>query len=295
LNIKKLEKWMSKIKDRSLTPHQLNIIRDKATEPPNAGEYNTYHQMGTYLCRSCGRALFRADAKFSSGCGWPSFDANIPHAVISQLDTDGIRSEILCAYCHAHLGHVFEGEGFTPKNKRYCVNSVSLDFVTNTQVLDTEEAIVAGGCFWGIQYYLKRVPGVLKTEVGYTGGTLQSPSYADVCTGATGHFEAVRVVYSPDHLAYEDLLKYFFEIHDPSQQNGQGPDHGSQYRSAIFYYDAQQKQIAQGLIFKLESQGYAVVTKLLPIDVFWRAETSHQHYYEKTHQTPHCHRYTKRF
>jgi peptide methionine sulfoxide reductase msrA/msrB len=286
---------MSKIKDRSLTPHQLTIIRDKATESPNTGEYTTYHQRGTYLCRRCGRALFRADAKFSSGCGWPSFDVAIPHAVISQLDRDGMRSEILCAYCHAHLGHIFEGEGFTPKNKRYCVNSGSLDFVTNTEVLDTEEAIVAGGCFWGIQYYLEQLPGVLKTEVGYTGGTLQHPSYAEVCTGASGHFESVRVVYSPDQLTYEDLLKYFFEIHDPTQQNGQGPDQGPQYRSAIFYYDAQQKQIAQELIFKLKSQGYVVVTKLLPVDVFWCAETSHQHYYEKTHQTPYCHRYTKRF
>lgn len=286
---------MSSIKDRSLTRCVLNIIRQKATEPPYEGSYDTFNEMGTYLCRGCGRALFRADAKFTSGCGWPSFDVAINNVVKSQLDRDGRRLEILCSHCDAHLGHVFDGENFTSQNRRYCVNSMSLDFVRDTHVIDTEEAIVAGGCFWGIQYYFAQLQGILKTEVGYTGGSLPSPSYADVCTGVTGHFEAVRIIYSPACLTYEAILKYFFELHDPTQRTGQGPDRGPQYMSAIFYYDDEQRQIAQKLITDLTCRDYAVVTRLLPVDVFWVAEPSHQHYYEKRHQKPYCHAYTKRF
>lgn len=283
------------IKDQSLPPAILNVIRHQATEPPHTGVYNQVPGKGTYVCRACGLALFRTSMQFSSHCGWPSFDETIPSAIAQHLDKDGQRIEITCARCHAHLGHVFQGEGFTDQNIRHCVNSVSLDFVGNSEVLDTEEAIVAGGCFWGVEHYLKQFSGMLKTEVGYTGGHIENPTYDDVCSGLTGHVEAIRVLYDPKKISYEEVLRYFFEIHDPTQENGQGPDIGPQYLSVIFYYDMDQKTIAEKLIHLLKHRGYTVVTKLVPMSIFWPAETYHQDYYEKTGKQPYCHRITKRW
>jgi len=159
-----------KLKTQSLSPEKLHILRDKGTEHPFTGQYNHWTQAGTYLCRQCGFALFRSQTKFQSACGWPSFDEEIKNAIHYSPDPDGHRIEILCAQCDAHLGHVFKGEQLTVKNIRHCVNSLSLDFVPDLTVYDTEEAIFAAGCFWGVEYYFKKLPGVLMTEVGYTGG-----------------------------------------------------------------------------------------------------------------------------
>jgi len=282
------------IKDNSLPPDVLEIIRRGATERPHTGIYNDTFQLGTYLCRGCGLALFRAHSKFNASCGWPSFDEALAIAVTEKADRDSMRTEIVCTRCDAHLGHVFHGEGLTAKNKRYCVNSKSLDFVESIDIIDTEEAIVAGGCFWGVEYYLGKLVGVLRTEVGYTGGEKSRPSYHEVCAGNTGHFEAVRIIYSPSQLDYESLLKYFFEIHNPSQVDGQGPDRGSQYQSAVFYYNDTQKQTTEKLIRALQ-QNSCIATKLLPVTPFWSAEAEHQHYYARTQQQPYCHAYTKRF
>lgn len=282
------------IKDSSLTPNTLQVIRHQMTEKPNPMlEMSNNH--GTYLCRACGLALFRTAMQFHSFCGWPSFDEIIKNTVHTQPDADGLRVEIHCARCSGHLGHVFEGEGFTTKNTRYCVNAISLDFVEDSTVLDTEEAIVAGGCFWGIQYHFSQLPGVIKTEVGYIGGKMDFPSYERVCNANTGHFEGVRIVYDPSIMDYKRIIQYFFEIHDPSQANGQGPDIGSQYLSAIFYYDDTQKQIAKENSLLLEQKGYDVRTQLLPITTFWPAEQYHQNYYVKNKNAPYCHVYTKRF
>lgn len=283
------------LKTQSLPKELLHIIQDKGTERPYTGEYDQHDQPGTYLCRQCGLALFRATTKFHSGCGWPSFDEAIQKAVTSETDADGRRTEILCGRCDAHLGHVFQGEGFTDKNTRHCVNSLSLDFVADLQVDDSEEVILAAGCFWGVEYFLKQLPGVLKTEVGYSGGHKLHPSYQEICSGNTGHLEVIRVVYDPTKISFEALIKYFFEIHDPTQRNGQGPDIGEQYLSAIFYYDETQKKIAENLVKELENKGYAIATQLLPVSIFWRAEEYHQNYYEKTGKQPYCHVYVKRF
>lgn len=284
-----------KPKTTTLQPATLKIIRDKATEHPFTGEYNQYDQTGTYLCRQCGSALFRSQTKFQSACGWPSFDQEVAGAVNQLQDADGQRVEIVCTQCNAHLGHVFQGEGFTSKNTRHCVNSLSLDFVSDPTILHTEEAIYAAGCFWGVEYYFKKLPGVLKTEVGYTGGHTYYPSYKDICNGNTGHYEAIRVLYDPKKITYEQLTQYFFEIHDPSQRNGQGPDLGHQYLSVIFYQDHTQKEIAYKLIQYLENTGTSIATQALPASVFWTAEKEHQDYYTKVSKEPYCHHYTKKF
>lgn len=279
----------------SLTPEIVKITRSKGTEPPHSGQYCHFSEEGTYLCRQCGVALFRTHQQFDSHCGWPSFDDELPGKVLRQPDADGRRTEILCARCLAHLGHVFTGEYLTDKNLRHCVNSLSLEFVPNSTVEDTEEAIFAGGCFWGMQYYFNRLPGVLKTEVGYTGGTLHHPGYRDVCRGDSGHYEATRVVFDPSKLSYENLVRYFFEIHDPTQANGQGPDLGIQYQSAVFYFNSEQQKIIERVMAVLIQKGFKLVTKVLPVQAFWPAEEDHQAYYQKIGKEPYCHAYTKRF
>jgi len=175
------------------------------------------------------------------------------------------------------------------------IKDTSLTNVENQEILNTAEAIVAAGCFWGVQHYFQKLKGVLKTEVGYTGGTLSHPTYEAICEGNSGHFEALRIVYDPALLSYESLLKYFFEIHDPVQANGQGPDLGYQYQSAIFYYNEEQRKEAEALVADLKKRGFVIATRLFPTNTFWKAEAYHQHYYSKTGKKPYCHFYTKRF
>lgn len=283
------------LKTKSLPEMILRVLKDKGTEPPFSSELSDAEQPGSYLCRLCGLALFRSATKFHSQCGWPSFDEEIKDAVATLPDQDGRRTEIVCARCQSHLGHIFSGEGYTKKNTRHCVNGVSLDFTADMQVKDTEEAIFAGGCFWGLEYLFQRLPGVVITEVGYAGGLRAHSSYEQVCSGATGHVEALRVVYDIDKLNFTQVAQYFFEIHDPTQIGGQGPDIGSQYESVVFYYDDEQKQVVQKLIAQLESTGMQVATTLRPMSIFWPAEAYHQRYYEKNHESPYCHFYQKRF
>ncbi|WP_300400664.1 bifunctional methionine sulfoxide reductase B/A protein [uncultured Rikenella sp.] len=279
---------------KDLTPEERHVIIDKGTEAPFSGKYVTFDAGGTYHCKQCGAPLYRSADKFDSGCGWPSFDDALPGAVRRTPDPDGQRTEITCARCGAHLGHVFTGEGFTPKNTRHCVNSISLEFEPTAQAA-TAEAIFAGGCFWGVEHLMQQQTGVISVESGYIGGTTDHPTYEQVCTQKTGHAEAVRVTYDPTKIDYETLAKRFFEIHDPTQQDGQGPDLGPQYRSEIFYLDPEQKAIAERLIRQLETKGYRIVTRVTPATVFWPAETYHQDYYRRKGTEPYCHAYTKRF
>jgi peptide methionine sulfoxide reductase msrA/msrB len=279
----------------TLTPDTIHILSEKGTEAPFSGKYSDTVEQGSYICRGCGAVLFRADNQFQSSCGWPSFDDEIANAIKQQTDADGRRTEILCARCDGHLGHVFSDEGITEKNLRHCVNSISIEFINDSAITDTEEAIFAGGCFWGVEYLLKKLPGVLLTEVGYTGGSAEQPSYKQVCNGQTSHVEALRVVFDPKKSSYECLLKAFMEIHDPTQKDGQGPDKGSQYLSVIFYFDDQQKKIAEKVIKILEDSGLKIATEINPASVFWPAEEYHQDYYQKNEREPYCHRRVKRF
>ncbi len=159
----------------------------------------------------------------------------------------------------------------------------------------TETAIFAGGCFWGVEHLMRQQPGIISIEAGYIGGTTKNPTYRDVCSKTTGHAEAVRIVFDPAKVSYTTLAKLFFEIHDPTQTDGQGPDIGDQYRSEIFYTTSRQKEIAEELIRELKEKGYKVVTRVTAATDFWKAEDYHQDYYNKTGKTPYCHRYTPRF
>ena len=281
-----------------LTPQEENVIVNKGTEPPFSGIYYNYFEPGVYFCKRCNAPLYRSESKFKSECGWPSFDDEIAGAVKRVPDADGVRTEIVCARCGAHLGHVFLGEGLTPKNTRYCVNSLSINFmpaqVTPNQP-KTERAIFAGGCFWGVEYFFREAAGVLQTRVGYTGGKTQNPTYEQVCSGTTGHAEAIEVVYDPTRTNFEKLARLFFEIHDPTQVNRQGPDIGMQYRSAIFYVDDAQKEVALRLIQELNQKGFNIATQVIKASTFWPAEEYHQDYYSKKNGRPYCHIYQRRF
>jgi len=279
---------------KKLTPAEERVIIGKGTERPFSGKYDKHFAEGVYTCKKCGARLYESSAKFNSGCGWPAFDDELPGAVRRTRDRDGIRTEITCARCGGHLGHVFTGERLTAKNVRHCVNSISMDFVP-TEEVKTERAIFASGCFWGTEYHLQRAPGVISTAVGYTGGRLANPTYKQVCTDRTGHAEAVEVIYDPTKTSYEKLARLFFETHDFTQLNRQGPDVGKQYRSAVFYLDQEQKQTADELIKTLKEKGFAVKTEVTKATKFWPAELYHQDYYKKTGKTPYCHVYRKIF
>jgi peptide methionine sulfoxide reductase msrA/msrB len=295
------EKQMSYNK---LTPEEEYVIIHKGTEAPFTGKYLNNTEAGVYVCKRCGAPLYRSSDKFNGHCGWPSFDDEIQGEVKRLPDPDGIRTEITCANCGAHLGHVFTGEGLTEKDIRHCVNSISLVFVPvakadpndpNNKPAPNQKAYFAGGCFWGVDYWLRTAPGVVSVRSGYMGGHTKNPTYKQVCTGKTGHAETVEVVFDPNKTTYENLARMFFEIHDPTQRNRQGPDVGYQYRSAIFYTDPQQKQTANTLIEQLRKKGFDVVTTVEQAKDFWPAEDYHQNYYGKTAGQPYCHFPTKRF
>ncbi len=255
---------MDKKEYNQLTAEEEQIIIHRGTEHPFTGKYNDFYEPGSYHCKQCGILLYRSEDKFSSGCGW-------------------------------HLGHVFESEGFTDKNTRHCVNSLSMTFTPRNPLTETAKAYFAGGCFWGVEYLFEKKDGVVSAVSGYMGGKSESPTYQDVCAGNTGHLEVVEVTYNPEKINYEDLAKFFFEIHDPTQKDGQGPDIGEQYLSVVFYKDAAEKATANKLIQFLKDIDYDVATTVSPAQTFWDAENYHQDYYEKKKQQPYCHIYKKKF
>lgn len=279
---------MEKLRD--LTDFEKSVIIDKGTEAPFSGEFNDFYEKGNYHCKRCDAKLYASEDKFNSSCGWPSFDDEVKGTVKRKPDADGVRVEILCSSCDAHLGHVFEGEGFTGKNVRHCVNSVSMVFKP-----DFAKAYFAGGCFWGVEHLFQQKEGVISAVSGYMGGDLENPAYEDICRGDSGHLEVVEVRYNPEIVSYEDLTKFFFEIHDPTQSNGQGPDIGPQYLSAVFTEDDGEREVVRKLIGILTDKGFDVVTKILERSRFWVAEEYHQDYYEKKNSKPYCHFYTRKF
>lgn len=279
---------------KKLTPKEEQVIIHKATEPPFSGKYFDNNLKGEYFCKRCSAKLFSTKDQFDSGCGWPSFDDESQNSVKQIPDADGRRTEILCANCDAHLGHIFKGEGFTTKDKRYCVNSISLDFLADKNDL-LQSAYFAGGCFWGMEYFFKDQKGVKSVTCGYMGGKTEFPNYEQVCHENTGHVEVIQVIFDPEIIDYEKLCRLFFEIHDPTEIDRQGPDIGYQYRSMIFYVNEDQQKTALKLTKILKKKNYQITTEVTKAQKFWPAELYHQDYYGKNGKKPYCHIYHKKF
>lgn len=275
---------------RELTPEEEYVILHGGTERPYTGRFVDHFEGGVYTCRRCGAPLYESETKFRAHCGWPAFDDALPGAVEELPDPDGVRTEIRCAACGGHLGHVFTGEGYTPTDTRHCVNSISMDFLPGENI---EVAYFAGGCFWGVENAFDHTEGVLDATSGYMGGEIDNPTYQEVCSGTTGHAETVRVMFDRSRVSYEELAMMFFELHDPTQVNRQGFDTGTQYRSAVFYTDHRQLETLEELVGILEGQGLQVATELSPAGEFHPAEQYHQNYFDRNGGQ--CHSPVNRF
>ncbi len=156
-------------------------------------------------------------------------------------------------------------------------------------------AYYAGGCFWGVEHFLEKLDGVVSVDSGYMGGPGEAPTYKQVSSGNSGHLEAVRVIYDHSKISYRDITKRFFEIHDPTQTDGQGPDLGAQYLSAVFYASSDEREQAQSLIDLLTARDFKVATELKEVAKFWPAEDYHQDYYQRSGKQPYCHSPVNRF
>jgi peptide methionine sulfoxide reductase msrA/msrB len=304
---------------RRLSPEQYQVTQQNGTEPAFHNPYWDNHAAGIYVDVVSGEPLFSSLDKYDSGTGWPSFSRPLEsdNVALRSDRTHGMtRVEVRSKAGDSHLGHLFD-DGPPSTGKRYCMNSASLRFIPadklakegygqyaklfpgvaqrgdpQAQTKKRETAILAGGCFWGMEDLLRKIPGVIETVVGYSGGRFDRPRYEDVKTGSTGHAESVRVVFDPSVLRYESLLDWFFRMHDPTTANRQGNDVGTQYRSAIMFTSEEQRRTAEAVKAKVDRAGKwkkPIVTEIVPAGEFYPAEDYHQDYLVKHPDGYTCH------
>jgi peptide methionine sulfoxide reductase msrA/msrB len=292
---------------KKLSSEQFTVTQQCGTEPPFHNAYWDNHKPGIYVDVVSGEPLFSSLNKFDSGTGWPSFTQPLKRTeVVEKKDaTLGmVRTEVRSKVADSHLGHVFDDGPADKGGLRYCINSASLKFIPveemdkagYSEYLEPfvkaglvkapvhETAILAGGCFWGMEDIIRKIPGVLKTTVGYSGGMTANPTYEDVSTGGTGHAESIQVEFDSAQLSYEALLDYFFRMHDPTTLNRQHNDVGTQYRSAIFYTSEGQKKTAEEVKARWDKSGKfsrPITTEITTAGEFYPAEEYHQKYLAK--------------
>jgi len=305
------EQFSKEYLKKILTPIQYQVTQENGTELPFENEYFNHFADGIYVDIVSGEPLFSSRDKFDSKTGWPSFTKAISkEAVVQHKDFKLIfpRTEVRSKLANSHLGHVFD-DGPLPDKKRYCMNSASLKFIPKEDLVKKgyadyvglfsasikptiKTAILSGGCFWGVEFYFKKLKGVIKTSVGYTGGVTANPTYEQIKRGDTGHAEAVKVEYDSSQITYQEILEYFFRIHDPTTLNQQGSDVGDQYRSSIFVSDEQEQDVAHKVIKQVEDLKIykgKLVTEIVRQKEFFKAEDYHQDYLGRFPRGYNCH------
>ncbi len=300
---------------KKLTSEQFTVTQQCGTERAFRNAYWDNHKPGLYVDVVSGEPLFSSLDKFDSGTGWPSFTQPAKGTEIVEKKDSAygmVRTEVRSKVADSHLGHVFDDGPGDKGGMRYCINSASLKFIPLEEMDQAgygqylepfvkaglikatvhETAVLAGGCFWGVEEIIRKISGVIKTTAGYSGGTTANPTYKEVCTGATGHAEAIQVEFDPARLSYEALLDYFFRMHDPTTLNRQHNDVGTQYRSAIFYTSEAQKQTAERVKARWDKSGKfsrPITTEITAATKFYSAEEYHQKYLVKNPGGYTCH------
>ncbi len=297
----------------NLTDIQKYVTQHDGTERAFDNEYWDNKREGIYVDIISGEPLFSSVDKFDSGTGWPSFTKPISESEIAAKKDSKLgmtRTEVRSKTADSHLGHVFDDGPSDKGGKRFCINSASLKFIAKEDLKkegygeylklfatdktgdNIEKAVLAGGCFWGMEELLRQQEGVIDVKAGYAGGLIPNPTYETVKTGLSGHAESVEITFDRNKTSFEEILRFFFQIHDPTTLNRQGNDRGSQYRSAIFYQNEEQKNAAEKIISQANNSGAfpgEIVTQISKVDGFYEAEDYHQDYLQKNPGGYTCH------